>query len=381
MTSIFIIFFCVWIVIFWLISLIHCVSNKQLSDTNRVVGILLIVFLGILGSIAYIVLPRLELNNRRRSTVNSHSSVLGVVYTFLGTFAALVILFVTMMSLESWQSYQKEKQEQVEQQQRQQQREEQQAKANFDIECQREQKREQQIALDQEYRLAILKQKNEEIQLEKLDKHNELIKAKWAQELREKSIIEEARLKQEYEAARERKLLETKKQEQLRAKQQAESDLIKRAQVLDEADFWYTSLFELTENEELFSRGTNRTTYETFSGILPKVKIILTNINIQDRDTLQYTKLLKLRNQVSDLMPDAQKKMNSWNTYVSSLGSKNKSRRDEEEASLARGKARRELQDQERENRAKERAESRRAQLERYRAAGGLDAVTLGFGK
>ncbi|WP_269524463.1 PLDc N-terminal domain-containing protein [Coraliomargarita parva] len=42
----------------WLWSLIHCAMNKQLSDTNRIVGILLIVLLGILGSLIYLFLPR-----------------------------------------------------------------------------------------------------------------------------------------------------------------------------------------------------------------------------------------------------------------------------------------------------------------------------------
>ncbi len=42
----------------WLWSLIHCVSNKNLSDTNRIIGILLILFLGIFGSFIYLFLPR-----------------------------------------------------------------------------------------------------------------------------------------------------------------------------------------------------------------------------------------------------------------------------------------------------------------------------------
>lgn len=43
---------------FWLWSLIHCATNRRISDTNRLVGILLIVFLGPLGSLIYLMLPR-----------------------------------------------------------------------------------------------------------------------------------------------------------------------------------------------------------------------------------------------------------------------------------------------------------------------------------
>ena len=42
----------------WLWSLIHCCVNKQLSDTNRIIGIVLIVVLGIIGSLVYLFLPR-----------------------------------------------------------------------------------------------------------------------------------------------------------------------------------------------------------------------------------------------------------------------------------------------------------------------------------
>ena len=42
----------------WLWSLIHCIRNKQLSDTNRIIGIILIVMLSLLGSIIYLFLPR-----------------------------------------------------------------------------------------------------------------------------------------------------------------------------------------------------------------------------------------------------------------------------------------------------------------------------------
>ncbi len=42
----------------WLWSLIHCIKNKQLSDNNRIIGIVLIVLLGLLGSLIYLFLPR-----------------------------------------------------------------------------------------------------------------------------------------------------------------------------------------------------------------------------------------------------------------------------------------------------------------------------------
>lgn len=42
----------------WLWSLIHCIQNRYLSDTNRLIGILLIVLLGLIGSLVYLFLPR-----------------------------------------------------------------------------------------------------------------------------------------------------------------------------------------------------------------------------------------------------------------------------------------------------------------------------------
>lgn len=44
--------------VLWIWSLIHCVQNRQLSDNNRLIGILLIVLLGLLGSLVYLFLPR-----------------------------------------------------------------------------------------------------------------------------------------------------------------------------------------------------------------------------------------------------------------------------------------------------------------------------------
>ncbi len=42
----------------WIWSLIHCIMNKKLTDTNRIIGIVLIVVLQLLGSFIYLFLPR-----------------------------------------------------------------------------------------------------------------------------------------------------------------------------------------------------------------------------------------------------------------------------------------------------------------------------------
>ena len=42
----------------WIWSLVHCIRNKQLTNNNRIIGIILIVFLGLLGSLFYPFLPR-----------------------------------------------------------------------------------------------------------------------------------------------------------------------------------------------------------------------------------------------------------------------------------------------------------------------------------
>jgi hypothetical protein len=44
--------------VLWIWSIIHCVRNKRLSDNNRIIGIVLIVVLGLLGSLIYLFLPR-----------------------------------------------------------------------------------------------------------------------------------------------------------------------------------------------------------------------------------------------------------------------------------------------------------------------------------
>ena len=43
--------------IVWVWSLIHCIQNKNLSDNNRIIGVILIVVLGLLGSLIYLFLP------------------------------------------------------------------------------------------------------------------------------------------------------------------------------------------------------------------------------------------------------------------------------------------------------------------------------------
>lgn len=54
----------------WLWSLIHCATNKRLNDSNRTIGIILIVVLGLLGSLIYLFLPR----NAGKSRYGSRST-------------------------------------------------------------------------------------------------------------------------------------------------------------------------------------------------------------------------------------------------------------------------------------------------------------------
>ena len=46
------------LVFLWIRSLIHCIRNKDLSDTNRIIGTIVIVFLLLLGSLIYLFIPR-----------------------------------------------------------------------------------------------------------------------------------------------------------------------------------------------------------------------------------------------------------------------------------------------------------------------------------
>lgn len=52
----------------WLWSLIHCIQNKRISDSNRTLGIILIVILGLLGSLIYMFMP--ESSGRRYGSRN-----------------------------------------------------------------------------------------------------------------------------------------------------------------------------------------------------------------------------------------------------------------------------------------------------------------------
>ena len=44
----------------WLWSLIHCITNKNLTSTMKIIGVILIVALSLLGSLIYLGLPREE---------------------------------------------------------------------------------------------------------------------------------------------------------------------------------------------------------------------------------------------------------------------------------------------------------------------------------
>ena len=42
----------------WVWSLIHCIRNKKLNKSNRIIGIVLILLLSLLGSLIYLFIPR-----------------------------------------------------------------------------------------------------------------------------------------------------------------------------------------------------------------------------------------------------------------------------------------------------------------------------------
>ena len=42
----------------WIWSLVHCIQNRHLSDSNRIIGIVLIIVLGLIGSLVYLFLPK-----------------------------------------------------------------------------------------------------------------------------------------------------------------------------------------------------------------------------------------------------------------------------------------------------------------------------------
>ena len=43
--------------VLWIWSLIHCILNKNMSDNNRIIGVVVIVVLGLLGSLIYLFIP------------------------------------------------------------------------------------------------------------------------------------------------------------------------------------------------------------------------------------------------------------------------------------------------------------------------------------
>jgi len=63
----------------WIWSLIHCVTNKRLNDSMRVLGVILIVVFGILGTVIYLFLPRENaqpaVRGRRRGTGRTGSRI------------------------------------------------------------------------------------------------------------------------------------------------------------------------------------------------------------------------------------------------------------------------------------------------------------------
>ncbi len=64
----FIVVFALSIFGLWFWSLIHCIINKNLSETNKIIGIVLIVILGLIGSLVYLFLPREKHANSQTET-------------------------------------------------------------------------------------------------------------------------------------------------------------------------------------------------------------------------------------------------------------------------------------------------------------------------
>lgn len=61
-----IIFIWACVVGLWIWSLVHCVMNKRLSERTKILGIVLIVLLGLIGSAIYCFLPRRSAQTSRR---------------------------------------------------------------------------------------------------------------------------------------------------------------------------------------------------------------------------------------------------------------------------------------------------------------------------
>ncbi|MDX1565476.1 MAG: PLDc N-terminal domain-containing protein, partial [Phycisphaeraceae bacterium] len=56
----------------WIWSLIHCINNKRLTDNNRIIGVILIVVMGLFGSLIYLFLPRERRKVRRPVSTRRH---------------------------------------------------------------------------------------------------------------------------------------------------------------------------------------------------------------------------------------------------------------------------------------------------------------------
>lgn len=39
-------------------AIVHCIKNPNLSDTNRIIGVVLIAVLGVIGALIYLFIPR-----------------------------------------------------------------------------------------------------------------------------------------------------------------------------------------------------------------------------------------------------------------------------------------------------------------------------------
>ncbi len=46
----------VWGITIW--GIIHCIKNKEISDTNRIIGVVLMAVLGPIGVVIYFLIPR-----------------------------------------------------------------------------------------------------------------------------------------------------------------------------------------------------------------------------------------------------------------------------------------------------------------------------------
>lgn len=44
--------------ILWLWSLIHCIRNRNLKENDRIIGVIVILTLGLIGSLIYLFIPR-----------------------------------------------------------------------------------------------------------------------------------------------------------------------------------------------------------------------------------------------------------------------------------------------------------------------------------